>query len=317
MLKSLLTASALLVSSQVFAADPVETATDLVQSFESIFGTNNGKRRNHTKGFCFAGRLTPEDADIQQYSASDLFLNEAQVVGRLSHKGGKLTPADDKLADYGLSLAIESSTGEKTMMSMNTEDFFPVSTPEAFADLMRAKATGADSVKAFVAGNEDFQRYKAHMSARQRQLASYESQTYNSVNSFYLVDGSENRTAVRWAFVPGQEAELLIEPSENFFYENLQARLEQSTISFDMKISFAAENDDVNNAALPWSDENKSITAAVLHIDSISREAEGDCDRLNYDPMVLSTGMEASDDPILQARRNVYALTFGKRLNGQ
>jgi len=123
MYKPLVLVSTLVFSLQGFAADQQKTAADLIHSFESIFGVNKGKRRNHTKGFCFSGRLTPEDQSMQQYSVSDLFINEARVIGRFSHKGGKVNPADNTLADYGLSLAIESSTGDQYLMSMNTEDF--------------------------------------------------------------------------------------------------------------------------------------------------------------------------------------------------
>jgi len=84
-----------------------------------------------------------------------------------------------------------------------------------------------------------------------------------------------------------------------------------------MQITLATDADDVEDPAVPWSKDNKTITAAVLHIDELSREAEGRCDKINYDPMVLSSGIEPSNDPILQARRNVYAVTFGKRISGQ
>jgi catalase len=39
-------------------------------------------------------------------------------------------------------------------MALNTLDFFPVATPEAFAELMYAKSQGSDAVKIFKEKND-------------------------------------------------------------------------------------------------------------------------------------------------------------------
>ena len=40
------------------------------------------------------------------------------------------------------------------------------------------------------------------------------------------------------------------------------------------------------------------------------------CEKINYDPLVLSDGIEATDDPILQFRSPAYAVSFSKRMSG-
>ena len=283
-------------------------------AFEKLFGVTEGKRRNHTKGFCFSATLIPHDKAILAYTDSPLFSGESTVIGRLSHKGGKSAPADSKPAHYGMSLSISGPSNSLHLMSMNTEDFFPVQTPEEFIELLLAKATSKDAVKTFKAGNADLQRYIAHHSKKPKVLTPYEGTTYNSVNSFYLVAKDGSKTAIRWSFVPAAEQSVVLEPAQDFFYENMQKNLSNQEIVWNMVITIANEDDAVNNAALPWTGAHTQIIAAKLKVTSISTEQAGKCDNINYDPMVVAAGFEPSNDPLLQARRDIYAVAFGKRL---
>jgi catalase len=296
-------------------AHNVDDATDSVNTFEKLFGTNEGKRRNHTKGFCFTATLEPKDKLISHFTNSSMFKESSKVIGRLSHKGGNHKAADNKHAEYGMGLSITTSANESHLMSMNTLDFFPVATPEAFAELMHAKVTGSAAVKAFKKKNKDLQRFKAHQGTKSKVLTPYEGNTYNSVNSFYLVDKKGKKTAVRWSFVPQHKQESVVAPAQDFFFKNLQQKLKSNSVTWDMIITIANPEDDVNNAAIPWEGKHQKIVAAELTINGIQSEQNGKCDLINFDPLLLSTGFAPSADPLLQARRNAYAVSFGRRLS--
>lgn len=286
----------------------------VLASFEQVFGVTEGRRRNHTKGFCFEGKLKPLGIRAQRYSMSSLFSAESRVIGRLSHKGGNPLTPDDKVGQYGMGLSITTASGERQLMSMNTLDFFPVATPEAFAALMRAKALGGAAVKAFKQSNKDLQRFKAHMAKKPKTLTPYEGSTFNSVNSFFLVNTQGVKTPVRWSFVPSSMQGLVVTPKAEFFFENMQKNLKKGGVSWEMVATFANPEDDINNPAQPWDSSHKQLSLATLEVASISTEQEGRCADINYDPTVLAPGFEVSDDPLLTARRDVYAVSFGKRL---
>lgn len=315
MYKIILLAGVVLFASQGFAEISGETAANTVDSFEKLFGVTEGKRRNHTKGFCFAAILSPADKAITEYTNSALFTGPSKVIGRLSHKGGNLQAADDKPGEYGMGLSISPITGETHLMSMNTLDFFPVSTPEAFAELMRAKVEGGAAVKAFKAKNRNLQRFKAHEATKSKTLTPYEGSTFNSINGFYLVNNQGMRSPVRWSFVPAKAQEIVAEPDPTFFFKNIQQNIDRQGVEWNMVITFANADDDVSNAAIPWTGKHNQITAATLRISSVSPEADGNCDDINFDPLVLSKGFEPSEDPLLQARRHSYAISFGKRMS--
>lgn len=292
----------------------VKLATSTVDAFEKVFGVTKGKRRNHTKGFCFSAELVPLDSEIQAYSNSPLFQHPSKVIGRLSHKGGNPEAADHTPAEYGMGLSISNQFAGTHIMAMNTLDFFPVSTPEDFAELMKAKAIGKPAVKAFLKRSAEMQRFKAHAGKKDKTLLAYEGSTYNSLNSFYLVNEQGEKTAVRWSFEPAGKRQIVVEPKQDFFFENLQQNLQQGEVAWNMRVIFASPNDDINNAAIPWSKENKNVLAAKLMVKDISSEQNGRCHDINFDPLTLSQGFAASDDPILHARRPSYAVSFGRRM---
>lgn len=315
MIKKIMVVSVLMLMIQGIAADANTAGVETVDSFEKLFGVTQGKRRNHTKGFCFEGRFLPIGEEITKLSSSSIFSAESNVVGRFSHKGGNDLAPDHKYADYGLGLSISTITSETHLMSMNTLDFFPVSTPQAFAELTAAQVQGKDAVKAFKEKSTDLQRFKSHVAKKDKTLKPYEDSTYNSVNSFYLVDNEDNKTAVRWSFVPTQVHEIVLNPAQDFFFENMTKNLETGEIAWDMVVTIANDGDAIDNAAMPWQGDHQELIAAKLVVDAISSESDGKCDAINFDPLVLSSGFEPSADPLLQARRAAYAVSFGRRMS--
>ena len=94
----------------------------------------------------------------------------------------------------------------------------------------------------------------------------------------------------------------------------MQNNVNKHGVSWDMVITLANPDDVIDNAAIQWIGDHKKMTAGTLKVLSLSSEKNGNCDTINYDPMVLSSGLIPSEDPLLQARRNSYAISFGKRM---
>lgn len=284
--------------------------------FEKTFGVTKGKRRNHTKGFCIVGTFAPVDDAILRYTNSPIFKATSEVNGRVSHKGGNDLTPDDKFGDLGLAFEIFTASGDRHIMNMNTEDFFPASSPADFIDLVRAHGEGESAVKALADRRPELQAYLAHhKKSRDTKLRPYEGARFNSVNAFYLVDDAGEKTAIRWSMVPSGLRELVTVPSQDFFMNNMIANLANGTVSWDMVVTIANPNDDPNNAALRWEGEHSTITAARLTVTSVSSEIDGKCDAVNFDPTVLSNGFEPSDDPVLKARSQIYAHGLGVRIS--
>ncbi len=284
-------------------------------AFENLFGVTEGKRRNHTKGFCVEGELTPVDEAIKAYSTSPLFTGTSDVIARVSHKGGKANPADDKYGLLGLSMEISTHDDDLHVIGMNTEHFFPVSTSEAFIELLRAKATGGDAVKEFAAAHPELKAYKAYHGALDKTLRPYEGTTYNSVNAFYLVNEAGEKTAMRFSFRPSGDEAIVVDTYPDFFLDNMQANIAQGTVSWDMVVTLANPGDPVADPSAQWTGDHTEIVAARFTANAAMSEEDGQCDAINFDPTVLSNGFEPSEDPMLQVRSMIYAHGVGKRLS--
>ncbi|MCV0425193.1 MAG: catalase [Roseibium sp.] len=297
------------------AQDAADNAEKAIAAFEDVFGVTQGKRRNHTKGYCIEGEFRPVDATIRNYSTSSLFTGKSSVVARVSHKGGNNAAADDKFGHFGLAMEITTADGDLHIFNMNTEHFFPVPSPEAFTELMRAKATGKDAVAAFVAKSPELRAHKKYHAEIDKTLRPYEGATYNSINSFYLIDKTGQKSAIRFSFVPAGEHKIVLEPRQDFFLQNIQANLQAGEVAWNMIVTIANPDDPVNNPAALWTGEHHQITAAKFVVMSATTEADGQCDAINYDPLVLSDGFAPSEDRMLEARSLIYAIGVGKRLS--
>jgi catalase len=57
----------------------------------------------------------------------------------------------------------------------------------------------------------------------------------------------------------------------------------------------------------------QEATLGTLSVTRAEPQAAGACRDLNFDPLILPTGIAASDDPVLHARSAAYSVSFNRR----
>ena len=67
------------------------------------------------------------------------------------------------------------------------------------------------------------------------------------------------------------------------------------------------------DATRPWPTERTSVDLGTVIVTATEAEASGNCRDVNFDPLVLPTGIAASDDPLLSARSATYSHSFTRR----
>ncbi len=326
MFKYLLLILSLLLNHYSIASDLDNTSTKIVDTFESLFGVTKGKRRNHTKGFCFSANFSPVTSKIEVYSNSALFQFPSNVTGRFSHSGGSDFAADNIPAEYGMGLSFYFAAGSNAvlsnsqlasfrhLMALNTLDFFPVSNPQSFAQFLQARLEGSTALENFKQANSEFLRFSLHQDKQPKLLQPYEGHIYNSINSFYLVNDAGFKTPVRFKFVPTSNRKVVVPPKNQFFYENIKRNLDKGAVSWDLLFVVANKDDAINDSSILWEGKHKTINAGQLTITSVNTESEGQCGSINFDPLVLSKGVEPSNDPMLLTRKKAYAISQKRRL---
>jgi len=80
-----------------------------------------------------------------------------------------------------------------------------------------------------------------------------------------------------------------------------------------MVLTLAAPEDPVNDPSQPWPEHRRTLSVGTLELTAITDQATGPCRDVNFDPLILPTGIAASADPILAARSGVYAHSFNRR----
>jgi len=208
---------------------------------------------------------------------------------------------------------------------MNNIPVFPVNSAQGLYDQLLATrpdpTTGRPdpaAVQAFMAHHPETARATALIKARTIS-SSFADSTFNSLNAFRFVNAARVSTPVRWAMEPLQPivAEAPAQGAhadKNHLFDDMIAQLRQHPLKWRLLVTIGQPGDPTSDATQPWPMERQRVDAGTLTLDAVSSEdGPGACTDINYDPLVLPPGIEASDDPLLSARSAAYARSFTLR----
>jgi catalase len=300
------------------------TQDRMMAAFEDANGTHAGFRRNHAKGVCVTGWFESNGQAAGLSKAAVFKPGRVPVVGRFALAGGMPFQTDKPATVRSMALRFLPPGGEEWRTGMNNIPVFPVNSARGFYEQLLASApdpaTGKpdpEKMKAFLAAHPETVR--ALQLIKKRQVSSgFANSTFNNLNAFRFVDAAGASVPVRWSTVPVQPfAADSAEPSapgdKNYLFDDLIAQVAQHPRQWRLIVTVGQADDPTNDATLPWPDGRRQIDAGTVTIDHASSEDSGSCTAVNYDPLVLPSGIESSDDPLLSARSAAYARSFTLR----
>ena len=100
---------------------------------------------------------------------------------------------------------------------------------------------------------------------------------------------------------------------KNYLFDDLVARIERGSLQWHLVVTIGKPGDPTDDATTPWPEDRERVDVGTLTIDHIETEAPGNCRDVNFDPLVLPSGIEPSDDPLLSARSAAYSTSFTRR----
>lgn len=304
------------------------TAPEVVAAIEGVYGVTPGERRNHTKGTCAVGEFVGS-RELGAYSRAALFSDKpVPVVARFSLAGGNPKAPDTAKSPRGMALELRLPDGKLQHITMLNTPMFGAASPQTFLDLMLAQkpdpTTGKpdpEKIKAFKATHPD-SLAQAQYLATHNPPPSYANSAFWGIHTFKLINSKNETTLVRWRFAP-QDGEKHLTDDElksagaNFLEPRLIARTQQGPVRWDMLVTIGEAGDPEDNPTLLWPEGRKEIKAGTLTITAAMPQKGAECERINFDPLVMADGIAATNDPILQFRSPAYAVSFAKRLSGQ
>lgn len=292
-----------------------------VDSFEANSGVHPGYRRAHARGLCISGYFESQGAAASLSSAAVFAAGRVPVSGRLSIGGGNPHAADTSVPVRSMALLLQQEDGQQWRMAMNTPPVLAVGTPEEFFQQVQAMrpdpATGKPDpqrMQAFFAAHPQSAAFRQW--AQQHQpSSSFASTTFNSINAFYLVDAAGRQQAVRWSMLPALAPQPLgsAPMADDGLQVDLRERLAAGPVRWTLRLTLAEAGDAVDDATRQWPASRRQIDAGQLVIEQASDQLDGECHAVNFDPLILPSGMRPSADPILLARSAAYAESFKRR----
>jgi catalase len=299
------------------------TPRRLVDQLEKDSGVFAGYRRNHAKGMCFTGYFQ-SNGQGAAYSLAQVFgPGRTGVVGRLAIAGGNPYAPDDSVPIRSMALRFALSNGQQWRAGLNSMPVFPVSTPQAFYELLQAQQPDLDTgkpdpkrVAAFFAAHPEATAFLT-WAKNTKPSASFATESYYSLNSFVFVDARGEHHPVRWRLTPeptdpaGTYTNLAA--SADYLAADLQQRLMHGPLRWHLFVTLADPGDPIDDAAIEWPANRRSIDVGMLVVEHTEPQDSGPCRDINYDPLVLPDGIEASADPLLPARSAAYADSYLRR----
>src|SRR3984957_4894958 len=176
------------------------TPKKLVAGLAPPGGPALGHRRNHAKGICFTGTFEANGEGSALSRAPVFVRGQYPVVGRFNLATADANAADAMVRVRGVGIQITTPDGQQWRSAMIDTPIFPVSTPQAFYDLLKASGSkDPDAMKKFIAAHPGFLTFVGWAKSAPW-TGSYAEERYNSLNSFVFVDGSGTKHTVRWSY---------------------------------------------------------------------------------------------------------------------
>ncbi|TGD98044.1 catalase family peroxidase [Methylobacterium nonmethylotrophicum] len=302
--------------------DAASTAEQTIATMTKIFGDHPGKRSNHAKGVVVEGRFTASKEAASLSKASVFSGAAVPVTARFSDSTGvpQIPDGAPDANPHGLAIKFKPADGSEMDVVTNSLKFFPVATGEEFRDLLVAiTRSGPDAQKP-----TPVEQFMAAHPAAPKALAtaktpsSFGRQTYNGVNAFVLVDAAGKRNPFRYRIVPVAGEELLSAEDAkakgpNYLLEEMPARLAQGPVAFRVLAQIAQAGDATKDSTIPWPEDRRLVDLGTLTLTQAVPDSESAEKALLFMPNNLPDGVEVSDDPLIDARVQAYAISFGRR----
>jgi len=278
-----------------------------------------GHRRNHAKGICFTGTFEANGNGAELSRAKVFAQGHYPALGRFNLGTADPNAVDATVRVRGMGLLISMADGEEWRTAMISPPIFPVSTPQAFHDLLHASGSKDPEVmKAFARANPEFAAFAA-WSKTAPWTGSYAEEPYNGLNSFVFTDAGGGDHTVRWSLLPSaqpipiSQADLEKRGPDYLEQEITERVRTAGPLRWTMVTTVADPGDPTADPSKAWPENRRKVEVGTLIVQRIEPERDGPCRDINFDPAVLPQGIRVSDDPFPAARSSVYRKSYDLR----
>jgi catalase len=147
--------------------------------------------------------------------------------------------------------------------------------------------------------------------------ASYATVAYHGLHAFRWIAADGTDRFVRYHLRPAAGEELLSPDvakgkGADFLIDELDKRVAAQPVRFEYQVQIAAHGDSTVDPSKPWQ-STQTVTVGTLEITGVETQREHGGDIVVFDPMRVTDGIEASDDPVLRFRTLAYSASVKLR----
>jgi catalase len=303
------------------------TPARFTDAFEEIDGVHAGFRRNHAKGVGVSGFFESNGNGVRLSKAIVFQPGRAPVFGRFSLGGGLPNAPDTASAARGLGLQFSSPNGELWRTAMIHLPVFPFRTPEAFYEQLLASkpdpSTGQPDparMQAFLARHPETSAALTYIKS-QPASSGFGDSTFHGLNAFRFINAADESTPVRWILTPAQPLKAAntapASQDKNFLFDALIAQIRRRPLQWHLIVIIGQPGDPTNDATVAWPAGREQVNAGTLTLDRVESDDTSAAREINFDPLVLPSGIAPSDDPLLSARSAIYSQSYTRRAGEQ
>lgn len=304
-----------------------QLAEDLVGAFNALFGEHAGLRAVHAKGTCCAATFTATPSAVGISRAPHFQGSPARTTVRFSNGSGDPAAHDAGREPRGMAIKFHLDEKRSTDIVAINQPVFVVRTPEEVLEFLRLRKpdpeTGQPDIQgllAFVGARPESQR-AAQLLVSAPPIASFLETEYFAIHAFRFVSADGTARYGKYRIAPDLGVRTL-EPEAaqaldaDYLKDDLLARLAGAPASFTIYLRLAADGDNPTDPTEEWT-AGDEIELGRLEITGPIEDQDAGCESLLFDPTRLCDGIEASDDPVLNARPRAYAVSSKKRIKSR
>jgi catalase len=242
---------------------------------------------------------------------------------RFSLTSGIPTAADNDprvASPQGIAVRFHLGDHVHTDIIGHSANGFPVRTGEEFLELDRAvvaSGPGAPApppIEAFLAGHP---AAKAFVETPKPIPTSFARQAYFAVTAFKFTSADGQSRFGRFRFHPDAGTEFLSaeqsgRKTTDFLEAELSERLARGPVGFHVLVQLAEAGDVVTDATAIWPESRRQVEFGSISITQRVDELDPERRKIIFDPVPRVDGIDASGDPLIAVRSDMY-LASGRR----
>jgi catalase len=304
-------------------ADQKPLPVALVNALNTLAGgPHPGFRANHAKGILVTGTFTPAKT-APSFSSAPHFAKTVPVLVRFSDTTGvpNIPDASPDASPHGMAIRFKLPDGGSTDIVSISVNAFPVGTPEDFLALLTAISKSGPGVpkptpvEQFLGSHPAALKY---VSTPKPPPQSFGTLAFYGVNAFKFTNAKGVSHFARYQILPAAGEHALpaadtTKADPNYLIDELPKRIAAGPVKFRLVAQVAKEGDVTNDATAVWPPDRAIVELGVISLTATEKEQVKEQKALLYNPLSLTSGIEASADPILAARPPAYAVSFAQR----